>query len=107
MSHLGLHFRHYKDHTTSIEISQIKADLINLAISNGKPLACWPNRVSIMLEKKPNEVSVSKLRAVLLLEADFNVANKIIFNTQMILIMERRLEILREIIRGRKVQSVI
>ena len=76
---------------------------MNLVISNGKSLAYWTNRVLIMLEKKPNEVSVSKLRAILLLEADFNVANKIIFNTRMILIMERRLEIPREIVGGRKV----
>ena len=75
---------------------------MNLAISNSKPLAYWTNRVSIMLEKKPNKVSVSKLRAILLLEANFNAANKIIFNTQIIPTIERRLEIPREIVGGRK-----
>ena len=55
-----------------------------------------------MLEKKSNEHLVSKLRAILLLEADFNAANKIIFNTQMIPTMKRKSEIPREIISGRK-----
>ena len=35
-----------------------------------------------MLEKKPGNVNVDKLRAILLLEADFNVVNKITFNTR-------------------------
>ena len=43
-----------------------------------------------MLEKKPNEVIVFKLRVILLLEADFNVANKIIFNTRLIPQIEHR-----------------
>ena len=52
----------------------------------------------MMLEKKANDVSVSKLRAILLLEADFNVANKIIFNTRVIPQIESQNEILREIV---------
>ena len=75
---------------------------MNLAISNSKSLAQWKNGILIILEKKPNEYLVSKLRAILLLEADFNIANKIIFNTQMIPTMERKSEIPREIIGGRK-----
>ena len=52
-----------------------------------------------MLEKKVNDISVMKLCAILLLEADFNIANKIIFNTRIIL-LEYKNEILREIIGG-------
>ena len=55
-----------------------------MAIANNKPLDRWIRGVSIMLEKKPNEIAVSKLRAILLLEADFNTVNKIIFNTRLI-----------------------
>ena len=60
-----------------------------------------------MLEKKQNEISVTKLRAILLLEAEFNAANKIIFNTRLILILEHRNEIPHEIIGGHQLQSVI
>ena len=41
-----------------------------------------------MLEKKPNEIHMSKFRTILLLEADFNTINKIIFNIRLILIFE-------------------
>ena len=54
-----------------------------------------------MLEKKLNDISVSKLRAILLLEADFNAANKIIFNSRMILMIETRNDILYKIVGGR------
>ena len=80
---------------------------MNLAINNGKPLSRWINGISIMLEKKPNEHLVSKLRAILLLEANFNAANKIIFNTLIIPIIEKKSEIPREIIGRRKSQSAI
>ena len=53
-----------------------------------------------MLKKKLNEIAVCKLRAILLLEADFNVANKIIFNTRLIPQMKDRNEIPREIVGG-------
>ena len=60
-----------------------------------------------MLEKIPNNISVNKLRAILLLETDFNVANKIIFNTCMIPQMERWNEIPREIVGRRRSLSAI
>jgi len=60
-----------------------------------------------MLEKKPNEIVVSKLRAILLLEANFNAANKIIFNTRLIPQIEDRNETPREIIGSHHSQSAI
>ena len=60
-----------------------------------------------MLEKKVNDISISKLRAILLLEADFNIANKIIFNTHLIPQMESQNEIPREIIGDHWSQSTI
>ena len=53
-----------------------------------------------MLEKKPNDILVTKLRTILLLEADFNITNKVIFNTRTILAMEKRDEIPYEIVEG-------
>ena len=48
-----------------------------------------------MLEKKTNNISISKLCTILLLEADFNAANN--FNTRLIPILEAYNDILREI----------
>ena len=55
-----------------------------------------------MLEKKANNISVSKLRAILLLEVDFNAANKILFNMRMIPQIEVNNKIPREIVRGKR-----
>ena len=55
----------------------------------------------IILEKKQGEISISKLRVILLLEADFNVINKIVFNTRLIPKLEAKNMIPREIIGGR------
>jgi len=41
-----------------------------------------------MLEKSSRNINVAKLRAILLLEADFNAFNKIIFNTRVMLLIE-------------------
>ena len=60
-----------------------------------------------MLEKKPGVVRVNKLRAILLLEADFNGINKIIFNTKLIPSIEHSQSILREIISSRRAQLAI
>jgi len=42
-----------------------------LAVKNTIPLERWRHGVSIMLEKSPGNINVSKLKAILLLEADF------------------------------------
>ena len=54
-----------------------------------------------------NDISVMKLYAILLLKADFNAANKIIFNTIMIPQMKYKNKILREIIGSYISQSAI
>ena len=59
------------------------------------------------IEIKSNDISVIKLRTILLLEADFNTINKIIFNTRFILTLETQDIILKEFIRGRCRQSAI
>ena len=64
----------------SESLSHVKCELVQLAVKNTTPLDRWRNRVSIMLEKSEGNVHISKLRAILLLEADFNALNKIVFN---------------------------
>jgi len=77
----------------------MKCQLANLTIRNTTLLERWKNDTSIIREKKQNDISVSKLRAILLLEDDFNVVNKIIFKTRLILILKAKDLILKEIIR--------
>jgi len=58
-----------------------------------------------MLEKEKGNINMEKLRAILLLEADFNRLNKIIYNSRVILALEKRGDILFEVIGGRRSQS--
>ena len=55
-----------------------------------------------MLEKEKGNINVKKLRAILLLEADFNGLNKIIYNSRVIPELEKREEIPFEVVRGRR-----
>ena len=57
--------------------------------------------ILVILEKKPGVINISKLRAILLLEADFNGLNKIIFNLQFIPRIEQVQVISNEIISSR------
>ena len=80
---------------------------MNLAIKNRALLVGWTKGISVMLEKKPGVISVSKLRVILLLEADFNGINKILFNMRLILNIEQSHVISKEIIGIRRLQLVI
>ena len=60
-----------------------------------------------MLEKSAGNVYISKLRAILLLEADFNILNKIVFNGRVLPSIEASKSILSEVIGGRRRQSSI
>ena len=54
-----------------------------------------------MLEKLPGKILVSKLRVILLLEADFNALHKIIFNGRILPALEKEGLIPQEIMGGR------
>ena len=80
----GRHFGHYKAATKSEELSEIYTDLCNLTYAKGYPLQRWKAGLTVMLEKEPGVINVDKLRAILLLEADFNFLNKLFFGSRMI-----------------------
>lgn len=101
----GLHFGHYKAHTVMKEIAEIKCKLVNLALASGQPLLRWIRGVSVMLEKVDGNINVQKLRAILLLEADFNAMHKIIFNNRLMPRIEADNAIPMEIIGGRRSQA--
>ena len=58
-----------------------------------------------MLEKLASSVNDQKLRAILLLEVDFNAMYEIIFNSRLILNIEIKAAIPIEVIGGRRIQS--
>ena len=60
-----------------------------------------------MLEKSLGNILVQKLQAILLLEADFNTINKIIFNTCAMPLMELHNKIPSEIVSYRRSQSYL
>ena len=79
--------------------------MVQLALCNATPLERWRNEVSIMLEKVARNINVAKLRAILLLEADLNALNKIIFNGRAIPRIETSKTIPYEVIGRRRRQS--
>ena len=83
-SQSGLHFGHYVSGASSDMISDIHALKTSLALHHGIALARWKKGLCVMIEKAPGVKLLSKLRAILLMEADFNAANKIIFGQRML-----------------------
>ena len=79
----GLHFGHWKAAAQSKNLSTIHAKSIELAFATGTPLERWVIGLSVMLEKKPGVIDVDKLRAILLMEADFNFANHLFFGKRL------------------------
>jgi hypothetical protein len=84
-SESGLHFGHH--------IAGAKSDLIarhhslksSICLTRGFALERWgTGRLSCMLEKLAGCCVITKLRAILLMEADFNANNKLIFGNRML-----------------------
>jgi hypothetical protein len=83
-SESGLHFGHYiaallLDHSSYFHA--LKATLI---IQRGVVLERWACGLSVMLEKMFGYALITKLRFILLMEADFNATNKIIYGQRML-----------------------
>ena len=76
MSHSGLHFGHYIAGANCDYISQFHALRVSLALKKGIALERWSKGLSVMLKKMVGVQLVSKLRVILLMEADFNAMNK-------------------------------
>lgn len=83
-SQSGLHFGHYVSGAESVIISQMHSIKTSIALSHGVALNRWQSGLCVMLEKTAGVKLISKLRAILLMEADFNAANKIIFGQRML-----------------------
>ena len=57
--------------------------MTELAVTGGTPLVRWESGLSVMLEKTKGVIQVDKLRAILLMEADFNFYNGLMFAKRM------------------------
>ena len=79
-----LHFGHYKAAARSPMVSHLHALKTSLALRRGVALDRWSRGLSIMLEKMFGCTLVSKLRAILLMEADFNFSNKMVYGVRML-----------------------
>ena len=84
----GRHFGHYKAASFSNYLSEIHASMGHITLHSGTYLSRWTKGLSVMLEKIEGVIRVDKLRAILLMEADFNFYNKLIFGHRMILKLE-------------------
>ena len=84
------------------EIAAVKYNFINLVIISSQPLLRWIKGVSVMLEKLACNANAQNLRAILLLEANFNAFHKIIFDNRLILSVEATNTTPIEVIRGRR-----
>ncbi|KAL9190098.1 hypothetical protein ACHAXT_007309 [Thalassiosira profunda] len=82
-SESGLHFGHYKCGVSNDTVSTYHASRVSVVLFHGVALSRWSRGLSVMLEKLLGVTLVSKLRAILLMEADFNASNKIVYGTRM------------------------
>ena len=80
----GRHFGHYKAAAYSDALSEVHALHTSLISQTGSAPESWARGLSVMLEKIAGVALVTKLRAILLMEADFNFHNKLIFGTRML-----------------------
>jgi hypothetical protein len=83
-SYSGIHFGHYKAAGNSDLLSRFFSKKISLIAKCGCPPSRWGVGLTVMLEKIAGIALVNKLRAILLMEADFNRHNRIIFGNRMI-----------------------
>jgi uncharacterized protein (UPF0332 family) len=75
-SYSGVHFGHYKAAGQTEFLSNFYARKISLIARTGCPPTRWGVGLTVMLEKIAGIALVNKLRAILLMEADFNMNNR-------------------------------
>ena len=73
----GLHFGHYIACAFDPNLAAMDASLDSFAAKTGHSYPRWKHGINVMLQKKPGETRVTKLRTILLYEADFNKNNKL------------------------------
>jgi hypothetical protein len=77
------HFGHYKVGSKSDIILHYHAVRVMVTLTHGIQLERWLQSLSVMLEQTLCVTLVIKLRAILLMEANFNATNKINYGVRM------------------------
>jgi hypothetical protein len=72
----GMHFGHYKTAALNPILSKIHSIKATLCLRLGYALRRWIKGLQVMLQKIKGNFSVEKLRAILLIEADYNWITK-------------------------------
>jgi hypothetical protein len=80
----GSHFGHYKAGLHSEYIAYLHALQATLITRQGIVFDRWSTGLSVMLEKIFVCSLITKLRSILLMEADFNTTNKVIYGVRML-----------------------
>jgi hypothetical protein len=80
----GMHFGHYMAGTLSAYIDHFHDLKATLLLHHGLVLDHWTQGLPVMLQKKIGCSLITKLQAILLLEADFNGINKQIYSIWML-----------------------
>ncbi len=75
----GCHFKHYKAGLCLEYITYLHALQATLITRQGIVLGRWSKVLLVMLEKIFGCSLITKLRSILLMEADFNATNKVIY----------------------------
>jgi hypothetical protein len=80
----GIPFGHYIIGCNSEMISHYHAARVTVTLAHVIQLERWSQGLSVMLEKTLGITIVTKLRAILLMEGDFNTMNKIVYGVRML-----------------------
>jgi hypothetical protein len=82
-SELGLHFGHYIVGCKSDIVAHYHDTRVSVILAHAIQLEGWSRGLSVMLEKMLGVMLVSKLQAILLMEADFNASKKNVYGVRM------------------------
>ncbi len=82
-SESGLHFGHYIVGCMSDLVANYHAAWVLVVLAHAIQLERWSRGLPVMLEKTLGVTLVSKLQTILLMEADFNASNKIVYGVRM------------------------
>jgi len=77
------HFGMYKAISRDECLSSLEAAKLSLCAETGVPLERWGNGLTVLLEKVAGNIYIEKMRAICLLEADYNWLNKLVFAKRM------------------------
>ncbi len=80
----GIHFGHYIVGSKSNIISHYHAALVSITLAHTIQLERWSRGLSVMLEKTLGITLVNKLHVILIMEGDFNAANKMVYGVRML-----------------------